>query len=1671
MPDGLEGFSPQTVAWFRSAFADGPTPTQVQAWPAIRSGRDVLVISPTGSGKTLSAFLWAIDSLMSARSGGETGARQGRSGTKSVSILYISPMKALGTDVAKNLQAPLAGIAREYESSTGKAPHVRVGVRSGDSDARERRALAAHPPDILVTTPESLYLMLTSKVGRTLSGVHTVIVDEIHALAGNKRGAHLALSLERLDALVGKPVQRIGLSATVKPPSEVARFLGGARPVTLIEPKAPAAMELGLVEPLADMGDLASGGASGDDDDPDAQRAAGSIWPAVERAVLDQVLAHRTTLVFVNSRGLAERLTARLNDLYAKDRSGEQAEARGLAHYDSANGSTSERSGGGDPAQAIAMAHHGSVSKERRRQVEQDLKAGRLRCVVATSSLELGIDMGSVDLVIQVNAPLSIASGLQRVGRADHQVGGVSHALLFPLTRQQILLGTASAEGMEEGDIEATVIPRNPLDILAQQTVAAASMEDLDQDAWYALVRRAAPFVTLDERVYRSVLAMLSGEYTSEGFTAFRPILVWDRQTGRIKSRPGAQRLAVTSGGTIPDRGTYSVVMPPEEAGSKPRRVGELDEEMVYESRKGDVITLGTTSWLIQQITRDRVVVVPAPGRSARLPFWHGDGLGRDPGFGARVGALARDLGRGLEPAIRSALGQAGFEEPVRKRLASDGLDRNSIDNLAAFLARQEASTGVIPDDRTLVVERCPNEEGDIRLILHSPYGRRVHDPWALAISARLARRRGYDGSVWAGDDGILVQIPQADADMSDEEIFLFRPDQIEEAVRDHLIGSALFQSRFRQCAARSLYMPRTEPGRRVPLWQQRLKASQLLDAALKKQGFPLVVETMRECLQDVYDMPALRDLMTDLESGRIGMVQARTESPSPMASNLLFGYLANFMYQYDMPRAERDSAVLSMDPEVLESMIGRVDMTALLDQDVVNQVESELQRLAPDRGARGEEGLADLLRVLGPLSLDQIVLRMRPSGDADGAGPDADEVRAMLASLAADKRVERIRMAGKEQWIWSGHQGRILAVFGRQALVQDRDRCAGAEDHDHSGTAGGGTSTGDGDQFDDLVLQYAATHGPFGTEVLADHLGLGLALVRRELESLESRGLLLHGDFPRPNTTLPPEAAAAQEGPSSGSVSESRDLGFSPAGKNRAGGSGPDRLSWLHPEVFRTLRARSLAKARKATRPVPQETYSAFLLEYQGLGPVGREPYRGQDGLLEVIAQLEGLYLPMGLWESAVFPSRVRDYNPSLLDGLLASGQVVWLGGQTGEEPLGSLAFFLVEDLDGLVPPLPEPHTAGDDEGTERAGYGGSPEDAMVAALQGGGAYRFEDLVNLCRSGESEAEPGWNRETLAGTLWRLVRQGRVTNISMAPVRALIQGSSQVKPATSRRSPSRLRGLGRPGRRVPMMPQSASIMAADQGLWTLVRPADGTASSDLAVRESGRPEVDQGAEASRLVQSTRLLIDRYALAASVLPEVKESPGGFSGIYQVCHQMEDAGQLIRGVVVQDFGGAQFASRETIEDLRRYEGERGRSRQGGGSRQPEEVQPAIVMDATDPANLYGSALDWPAPATVPDADAILEPLRPIRRTGNLLVQIGGRAILYAAPKGHRILVFEGADLSQAGEACRQLAAWLRRSQIRTALFKDINGVPLGQRNPYMGAMRQAGFTAGPGGMRLY
>ncbi|MFT8775274.1 MAG: DEAD/DEAH box helicase, partial [Gluconacetobacter liquefaciens] len=782
--DPLAGFTQATRAWFTAAFAS-PTPVQAAAWAAIGAGENALVIAPTGSGKTLAAFLHAIDRLFREREADTTATPP--DAKPATRILYISPIKALGADVQRNLRLPLHGVEAERTQRGDPPVTLTVGMRTGDTPATERAALLRRPPDILITTPESLYLMLTSKARETLRGVQAVILDEVHAVAATKRGAHLALSLERLDGLLPTPAQRIGLSATVRPADRVAQFLGGARPVTIVNPPASRRLDLTIVVPVEDMSNLAATGQPGDGD---RSTRAGSIWPHVEASILERVLGQSATIVFTNSRGLAEKLTARLNELYAERFTQDAPDTGSPVHYASVTGSTEKRATGAPPL--IARSHHGSVSKEQRREIETALKSGDLRCVVATSSLELGIDMGLVDLVIQVAAPPSVASGLQRVGRAGHQVGGASAGLVYPRTRRDLVDATVTVASMRAGRIEAIDPPRNPLDILAQQTVAAVAVTPLQVENWYATVRRAAPFATLPRSAFDATLDMLAGRYPSDDFANFRPRLVWNRETGFLTPRPGALHLAVTSGGTIPDRGSFTVVLPEGEERAGSRRVGELDEEMVYESRVNDIITLGTTSWRIEQITNDQVIVTPAPGRSARLPFWHGDGLRRPAELGEAIGTFLATL-------------DAEARDKAEDRLRASGLDTNATTNLMALIDAQRTATGILPTDRALVVERCRDESGDWRVILHSPYGRRVHDPWALAIAARVRRRFGIDPSVVASDDGIVARLPDTAGQMPGAELFLFDPEKLRGIVTDAVGGSALFAARFRECAARAL--------------------------------------------------------------------------------------------------------------------------------------------------------------------------------------------------------------------------------------------------------------------------------------------------------------------------------------------------------------------------------------------------------------------------------------------------------------------------------------------------------------------------------------------------------------------------------------------------------------------------------------------------------------------------------------------------------------------------------------------------------------------------------------------------------------------------------------------------------------------------------------------------
>lgn len=1209
----LDRFAPATQDWFRGAFT-APTPAQAGAWEAISAGKHALVVAPTGSGKTLSAFLWAIDSVFRERADLPEEPKKDGSRTR---ILYISPLKALGVDVERNLRSPLIGIGQSARRLGLTAPGITVGVRSGDTTSSDRRKLVSDPPDILITTPESLYLMLTSRAGDTLRDVHTVIIDEVHAVAATKRGAHLAVSLERLDALrrsngAETAAQRIGLSATVRPIDEVARFLGGADPVEIVAPPASKTFELGVVVPMDDMTNPPPPpGAPPEAPGIDAEytEVTGSVWPHVEEAIVDRILQNNSTIVFANSRRLAERLTGRLNEIYAERIGVALPEPTVPAAMMAQAGSTA----GADPV--LAKAHHGSVSKEQRAQVEEELKSGVLRCVVATSSLELGIDMGAVDLVIQVEAPPSAASGLQRVGRAGHQVGEISRAALFPKHRGDVLHTAVVTERMLAGKIEAIQVPRNPLDILAQQTVAASALGAISVEEWFETVRRSAPFQSLPRSAYEATLDLLAGRFPSDEFAELRPRLVWDRDAGTLTGRPGAQRIAVTSGGTIPDRGLFGVFVAGESTGA---RVGELDEEMVYESRVGDVFTLGTTSWRIAEITHDRVNVIPAYGQPGKVPFWHGDGIGRPFELGEALGAFSREV-------------SAAKPEKAEQRLIAAGLDEQARANLLAHLSEQREATGTLPTDRTLTVERGHDEVGDWRVILHSPYGMKVHAPWALAINARVRERLGVEGSAVASDDGIIVRIPDAESEPPGAELFVFDPDELEQLVTQEVGGSALFASRFRECAARALLMPRTNPNRRTPLWQQRQRSAQLLEVARRHPTFPVILETLREVLQDVYDLPSLRKLATSIADRRIRLVETQPGQPSPFARDLLFGYVGAFMYEGDSPLAERRAAALSVDPALLGELLGTVELRELLDPDVIAQFEREAQRLDPERRARGLEGVADLLRLLGPLDADEVAARLDPesTGGATAATLLDDLVtarRAIPVTIAGVTRVAAIEDAGRLRDALGAALPTGIPVAFLEPLA---------------------------DPLGDLVARHARTHGPFTTASVAERFGLGTAVARHTLQRLETNGRLTSGYF------LP-----------------------------TAAGSGDD-IEWCDTEVLRRLRMRSLAAIRGSVEPVSPEAYARFLPDWQHLG----RPLEGIDGVLTVIEQFAGVPIPASAWESLVLPSRVRDYSPAMLDELTAAGEVIWSGhgtlpGRDGWVSLhpADLAPFTLPDPDAEI-------------------------------------------------------------------------------------------------------------------------------------------------------------------------------------------------------------------------------------------------------------------------------------------------------------------------------------------------------------------------------------------------
>ena len=1027
----LQAFSPAVREWFAASFHE-PTRAQRLGWKAVAGGDHTLILAPTGSGKTLAAFLWAIDRL-SAEAPADPQARTG--------VLYISPLRALAVDVEKNLRAPLTGIQHAAERLGAALPHVPVvGVRTGDTPARDRRTLIAHPPDILITTPESLYLMLTSSARETLRNVRWVIVDEIHALAATKRGAHLALSLERLEELSGKPPQRIGLSATQRPLEEIARFLGGhsaqgaARPVAIVDAGHRKPMELEVVVPVEDMAQLGAAATDTPGTPGAPPRLSGSIWPSIHPRLLELIQAHRSTIVFVNARRLAERLASRLNELAGED---------------------------------LVRAHHGALAREQRTEVEDALKSGTLKAIVATSSLELGIDMGAVDLVIQVESPGSVASGLQRIGRAGHQVGEPSRGKIFPKFRGDLLETAVVAERMLAGKIEETRFLRNPLDVLAQQLVAMCAVDEWRVNDLYAAVRRSANFADLSREVFLAVLDLLAGRYPSDGFAELRPRVVWNRTDDVVRARDGAGRLAITSGGTIPDRGLFGVFLP------DGTRVGELDEEMVFESRRGEVFLLGASSWRIEDITRDRVIVTPAPGEPGKMPFWKGDTPGRPLELGRAIGAFTREL-RGKRRAEALA------------RLHDDiGLDTWAAENLVAYLDDQMEATGAVPDDRTVVVERFRDEIGDWRMCILSPFGQRVHAPWGLAIEGRLLERFGPGAQVIWSNDGIVVRLPEA-VDRIPVQDLLFDPETIEAEVVKALPGTALFASVFREASARALLLPRQRPGRRTPLWMQRQRSADLLAAAAQHPTFPMLLETTRECLRDIFDVPALREVMGDLRSRTTRLVAVDTERASPFAQSLLFGWVAIYMYEGDAPLAERRAAALALDRELLRELLGTEELRELLDPRALDELELELQRLADGWRVRGADGLHDLLRAVGDLRDDEILARCE------------EDPTAWIARLLEEGRVIRVRVAGED----------------RAAAVEDAARLRDAL----------GVSlpkglpaafTGETDRpLDGLVARYARAHGPFVAGDVAARLGTSADQIRESLEALQAAGRLTYGEF-----------------------------------------------------------------------------------------------------------------------------------------------------------------------------------------------------------------------------------------------------------------------------------------------------------------------------------------------------------------------------------------------------------------------------------------------------------------------------------------------------------------------------------------------------------------------------
>ncbi|MGA9062968.1 MAG: DEAD/DEAH box helicase [Terracidiphilus sp.] len=1659
--DPFACFHPVTAAWFKAVF-DEPTAPQRMGWPVIARGENALILAPTGTGKTLAAFLWCLDRLMlENRDQGTQGPRERENrdqGTeirgqktgdeqRGCRIVYVSPLKALAVDVERNLRSPLAGMANMARRMRVEFHEPLISVRTGDTPQRERARFARHPAEILITTPESLYLLLTSQAAEALRTVDTVIVDEIHALVPTKRGAHLALTLERLQALTAKPLQRIGLSATQRPLEEVARFLGGIeierglkgesasqqagksasqlaseelarrdptalpsvegrapsqgclratadphssaiafaisaqgrlstpsasapvaqddsaelggvddaaalryRPVTIVNAAAPKWLKLRIEVPVEDMArlgemeEIPSGPAS-----QTPRRV--SIWNAIHPRLLEIIRERNSTILFVNARQTAERLAGALNDL------------------------------AGEP---IARAHHGSLAAAQRAVIEEQLKAGQIRALCATSTLELGIDMGAVDLVIQIESPPSVASGMQRIGRAGHHVDAVSEGVIFPKYRADLVACAAVTRAMHEGQIESTRFPRNPLDVLAQQLVAivaaarktgnkgtrergnkqtaaevaAAGTPGLDFETWkstnsassadpahpevsvdflFDLVRGAAPFASLSRSAFEGVLDLLSGRYPSDEFAELRPRLTWDRVRNVVTARDGAARLAILNAGTIPDRGLYGVFLAFTEG--KAVRVGELDEEMVFESHPNETFVLGASTWRITDITHDRVLVTPAPGEPGKMPFWKGDGPGRPLEFGRRIGAMVREL---------RALPQAAA---LTRLVNEHDLDPGAAENLLRFLADQADATGQVPDDRTIVVERCRDELGDWRICVLTPFGSRIHIPWAMAVGARIRGAGGPEVETLWGDDGFVLRFPDTE-EPPDADWILVESAEAMQLVLRQLGSTALFAGRFREAAGRALLLPRRRADQRSPLWQLRKRSYDLLSVASRYPKFPLLLEAYRECLRDVFDMPALIETLRAIEQRQVRVHVAETHKPSPFASSLLFSYVANFVYEGDAPLAERRAQALTIDQEQLRELLGEADLRELLDADAIAEVEGAAQCLAENYRARSADGIHDLCLRLGDLTREELSRRVISA-----------ELLTHVDRLIRSRRLLELHIAGEKRLIAAEDAARYRDGLG--IPLPPGLAAALLEPVAHPVL--------------ELVRRYARTHGPFTLREAADRFALDASAVEGALRQLAQEGRVLEG-------------------------------GFRPGGLHR---------EWCDAEILRQIRRKSLARLRREVEPVEQHTLARFLTHWQGLLAPRRTGSAHLDALLDAIESLQGAPLPASLLETSILPARIADYTPAGLDTLIAAGEVAWAGVEPIGERDGRIALFLADKLPLLAQqrPLLEPLT-------ER-------EEKLVAVLGSTGASFFEPL-------HQAAGGGYPGETM-DALWSLVWRGLITNDSLHALRAYI-----AKPESARTPRRYQTGVVFRSRRTT--PPTA------QGRWALHAAA--------FLNKSGEATTTHRSHALALQ-----LLHRYGVLLREQVAAENVPGGFSAVYDVLKALEESGRIRRGYFVGGLGATQFALSAAVDLLRQLRTE-----------PPAEKPEFVQLAAADPANPYGSVLRWPD-LPVAEEDTESAPRVLTRAAYAEVILRNGQLVAWLRRGNPNLLIFLPAEEPERSQAAAGLAHFLcsrgqermRANSHEGVLITTINGQPVAAH--FMARfLMDAGFHPGPLGMHL-